>query len=313
MPEDEQNVVNAYIIMTGDPIPAEEALRIIGNRAVVATTDSDALRINVNGCEAELCGISHGYDSCSKLWFRLWTPISSIQKFARELAGRLQWNTEIRWGVPGGHALLPPRLDSLIASRHRRDKKRRLVSISMSVITLIMVATLYVIITTPRVAPWHTILAGAFSFALVASLGFYYYSYCRMRSAHKRLDTWLPMTWLLVMLWYSLGGPTSWIPLLVISTPTVLLGCGLIALRRRQKRSGHTAMAQVEHAMLKSALLRDFFVPRVAAGACIVCGHNLHGLPSCKCPECGTTNYYLLDRPDARELAMEHGAIFHGR
>lgn len=61
---------------------------------------------------------------------------------------------------------------------------------------------------------------------------------------------------------------------------------------------------------LGAALSKKEFLPRAVDHRCIKCGHRLDDPETCRCPVCGTDNYYLLARPDAQALARRHGAVF---
>ncbi len=309
--------MKAYVIFTGAPLTRGDILRKIAPYSAV-TSKNGRDYLDLQGSATEIFGLpSTEKDDSDMISLRINYPIQAYSSIIEKLAVMLDWHVEIRPGVLRENLLIPPRLGELL--------ERKISPSGQSPNAFLNGPTLFFKVATPLVTiyvasqvhlatRWIVALV-AFTIALSIS-NLLFMGLMVLRSTPQGVfgakdHEWLEcpqIALLLVCGFTSLFQPGDYWIVGVISLAFILAGLWMY---RRGRSASRLLSTQARLTVFRNIVPEDF---ASIEDDCLVCGYSLQGIDSCRCPECGIMNYYLVDRSDATHLALKHGAVMsHGR
>lgn len=309
--------MKAYVIFTGAALTRGDILnKIVPCSAVTSKNGRDYL--DLQGDAAEIFGLpSTGEAKTDMISLRIDYPIQAYGSIIEKLAVMLDWHVEIRPGVLRENLLIPPRLGELLERKISHSGQSPNASLNgpnlfFKVATPLL--TIYVASQVPLATRWSVALV-AFTIALSIS-NLLFTGLMVLRSTpqgvfgaknHEWLEC-LQSALLLVCGFTSLFQPGDYWIVGVISLAFILMGLWMYG---RGKHASRSRSIQTRLTVFRNIVPEDF---ASIEDDCLVCGYSLQGIDTCRCPECGIMNYYLVDRSDATHLALKHGAVMsHGR
>lgn len=305
----ELSAANLFLVLSGRELPTAELVSKLEMIPEVSK-DSRGLAVCVSDCTTRLKGVDLLRPRCHRFWIRLPKVHTAYREMAKTLSNALDWNVEFRWAAPCEGASLPPRLPPLWNARRKRQGSN-INTFMLAFDSLLSFGIVYAVQTAPQLKAWHAYLATCVSLMVAMCLLYRYSDWLRGTARYDRIDQPVLSAKTLVLFWYGLGGPAVPYSALIVGILAVVMAGLMLFLRRRAHRAADTRNGEIDWAWLAAQLTRDASAFTPDKKCCLACGHSLHGTDTCICPECGTRNYYLVDRADARTLAIENGAILN--
>lgn len=300
--------VEGFYVLSGRPTEAciiAETVRsvLFGDRRADACAEFGDPRLRVEGVPSD--------GTCARFWIASKRPDSSVDSKVAALANRLKWTAALRYGIAYGGNRLPPNPRALQVAQRKFEGATFTDSLNVFLNIVLAAAGGGAALTAGGEA--ERILAcvaavvalGAFAGRLVLLA----FQRCNIRGLTGHLETLAYVAFVACPL-AGLFARTRIIVAIAVVAPILLAGLAIVMIMVRGAKR-----IQPSQAALTRARLRDEFALRVPLGRtleekCAVCGYELRGISTCRCPECGTYNYVLVDREDARTLALKHGAVF---
>ena len=297
-----------YAVFSGESLPTEQIVKAIQTASDVRQQAGHHWIVM-----HDYAAIVRGLDgtSCQRFWFYVPGFEQSYKAVVLKIQAALHWdNFEVRWEYAAKDALLPPNITEI--------EKCGAVPSKLYRHTLIVVV-FFVLSPLAMVATDHRGLrTSGWSAALFIGCWCAFACWCLSSYVKRQYPSFLVICFLYALtLWFGRGGP--WQPLweAVLSLGAFCLPCYLLLLCPLfYRRTRNPAKESIDlNWSYRRGDLSDFLrnqVHKAVKEQCLACGYSLHGLDTCRCPECATENYYLTDRADARALAEKHGAVFEG-
>ena len=295
-------------MLTGKPRPAEDVIEPLRSAFPSIVQTERSWRFHYGDSSVAMGGLESGATRCGRIWFGPMQDSEALCEQIMKIAQSLDWKLELRWCIRRNGAVLPPSLDEL------RNRRRATIRVGPQQFRLgIYAATVLLLLYTMTIAvqtlPWHRATLRGLFICGVAGLPFLCWIHLRRPTAFdKPAEYWTSVN-IILCIWFAFGGPGRTGANVYMAVTLPIFGFSFLLFRRWVMQPKFQLRNATEWHRLVAGLQRDEFLNLAATGRCLVCEYNLRDLPTCRCPECGTQNYYLVERPDARPLANKNGAI----
>jgi len=301
-----------YFVLNGDPLARSDIAKVLAKHGLTNGESPNSLQLANLSVTVE--GLRDKTEPVGCIWlrgnFRKFEQVDqrALRQKLFEIVSELGWRLEIRRTLTPGNGGLPPRLHDLIATRRKHPNVHWKENPRITRLLLIMVFMALIVWQVSsrgrnKGDPCADALICVFLCALVA-VSIRQLPYGRVWTRIRRVvdsDAFVVASMLLL----ALVIPPWPINLLVFGASSILVGIRAWWLRGQAPLD---AEAQILREMMRYAMGSEHAsIDAKRQPACLVCDYDLRELETCRCPECGTMNYYLTDRADARALAEEHG------
>jgi len=298
--------VALYIVLSGAKHRVDDVRRRVLALGDVSSNGSQPVLRDGNN-EVPVCGLDGGEQRLDRIWFRVDGPNEKFAKPISTIAHALGWKATVRWGRNYGNHVLPPDPGALLKKKVQTGFPHPAQFVFPTIDAVYRLMVLWDLLGASRTTPGDSVIVAACVLVVVGLWAHYLYSYF----CCGRLRT-LDAIGLNVcgLIWAWAISPAFFVILLAFYVVTLPVGWLWYARATKQQVSSpDIAIELTQHELTKVKIAGMTPRDRINKGKCLVCDYDLRGLESCRCPECGTKNYYLFERRDARGLARVHGMV----
>lgn len=304
--ESARTFVGVFVLFEREFESKEELKSKLGNYQFVEMSIGQSFVVR-DITRIEAVWIEPTENSKGRFWLRSPKLNAKIRRFISECAFQLESEYKVVVGRSPRANVLPPPLTSL--QKQARDGGAVLKTLDwVNIFCSLLVFGIVGLSRQLQQMPWLVVPS-----CLLVLFGVFWV----LTGPHPnrpKADRFFRGAQIYVMLIFSFAQIVAPLPLwagaVVVSAFLLFVACIWWLSRRPMKGLSSTySVNDAKVSLLVSQIEETDLIRSMHQEACLKCNYSLHGSTSCKCTECGMMNYYLIDRADAKELAIANGAI----